>query len=239
MTVNGAVTATGVLLVLLVATGVIGWNAVEPASPVSRSTSPAGSSCRSSWASARDRHHLPAAVGPHHRPDLRPRPGPGVGAISHLYEVRFDGIVFQAAAATVGGARHHAVPVRHPDRQGHRQDADGHHHGHGGHRHGLSDRHRAEPVRRRRAVPARHRDRRHPHQRRHRGGGVDEPPARLRLRRAGRRRRRPEADGVVRRLRPAAHARLALPRDAPPPRQAPAQLAFRPGPWPWLPCAHG
>ena len=49
MTVGGTAAATGVLLVLLVAASVVGWNlvTVDP-TPARTSTSPAGCSCRSS-----------------------------------------------------------------------------------------------------------------------------------------------------------------------------------------------
>jgi len=100
MSVNGVVTATGVLLVLLIATAVVGWNAVE---------------------SNPDTVEMPgwifgaliAAIGAAIATIIKPAwaritaplyalaEGFVIGAISHLYEFQFDGIVLQAAASTV------------------------------------------------------------------------------------------------------------------------------------------
>jgi uncharacterized YccA/Bax inhibitor family protein len=101
MTVNGTVTATGVLLVLLVFSAVIGWNAVEADAftvefpgwlfiPMIVGFGAAIASCfKPLWA---------RFLGPIYALSM----GAVVGAISRLYEFQFDGIVFQAAVGTVG-----------------------------------------------------------------------------------------------------------------------------------------
>jgi uncharacterized YccA/Bax inhibitor family protein len=102
MTINGAVTATGVLLVLLLATAVIGWNAVEAAVPGQAIDFPG-------WIFVPMLAGLGAAIATIMRPAWARITAPlyaltqgiVVGAISRLYEEIFDGIVFQAAASTV------------------------------------------------------------------------------------------------------------------------------------------
>lgn len=101
MTVNGAVTATGVLLVLLVAAAVLGWNSVE-VSPV-RVELPG-------WLFLAWLGTLGVGILTAFKPDLARITGPiyalvtgaWVGAISALYNAEFDGIVLQAVGGTVG-----------------------------------------------------------------------------------------------------------------------------------------
>lgn len=101
MTIGGAVSATAVLLTLLCASGVVGWLSVDTQG---------------------DRVELPGwlflpllgGIGMAIATVLRPQwaritgplyaiaMGAVVGAISKLYEVQFDGIVFQAAIGTAG-----------------------------------------------------------------------------------------------------------------------------------------
>jgi uncharacterized YccA/Bax inhibitor family protein len=99
MSINGTVTATGVLLVLLTATGVVGWNAVEsnpftveiPAwiwgALIGAVVASIATILRPQWA----RFTAPAYA---------LLEGLVLGAISHVYEFQFDGIVLQAAAST-------------------------------------------------------------------------------------------------------------------------------------------
>jgi uncharacterized YccA/Bax inhibitor family protein len=100
MSVNGTVTATGVLLVLLMATAVVGWNAVD-SNPFTVELP--------GWIFA----PLLVAVGAAFATIFKPgwarftapvyalAEGFVLGAISRLYEFEFDGIVLQAAASTV------------------------------------------------------------------------------------------------------------------------------------------
>lgn len=101
MTINGTITATGVLTVLLLLSAVVGWNAVE-SNPFTVELP--------GWFFIA----LIAAVGSAIATILKPAwaritgplyalaEGLVLGAISHLYEFQFDGIVLQAAAGTVG-----------------------------------------------------------------------------------------------------------------------------------------
>ena len=103
MTVNGTVSATGVLLVLLVATGVIGWNAVDAPFEGAAVEIPG-------WFFLPLIGALGAAIATIIKPGWARITAPlyalleglVVGAISKLYESAFDGIVLQAAASTVG-----------------------------------------------------------------------------------------------------------------------------------------
>lgn len=102
MTINGAVSATGVLLVLLIASAFVGWNAVDIVD--GQGVEVPG------WI------FLPfiAALGLMFATIFKPgwarvtaplyalAEGVIVGAISHIYNAEFDGIVLQAAAGTVG-----------------------------------------------------------------------------------------------------------------------------------------
>jgi uncharacterized YccA/Bax inhibitor family protein len=102
MTINGAITATGVLLVLLIATAVIGWTSVDPAIPGQAIELPG-------WIFIPLLVAIGAAIGTIVKPALARFTAPvyalaeGVvlGAISRLYNETFDGIVVQAAASTV------------------------------------------------------------------------------------------------------------------------------------------
>jgi uncharacterized YccA/Bax inhibitor family protein len=102
MTVGGTAAATGVLLVLLIAAGVVGWNLV--------SVDPTGQTIDfPGWLLL----PLFAALGvafltafkPHLAKFLSPvyaiLEGLVVGAISHVYNAQWDGIVIQAVGATV------------------------------------------------------------------------------------------------------------------------------------------
>jgi len=100
MTVNGTITATGVLFVLLLAAGVVGWLAVpEPTGEVVEFPT---------WTLAGIFVGLACAIGLMFRPMWARILGPVyaiaegvfIGAISHAYELAYDGIVVQAAGAT-------------------------------------------------------------------------------------------------------------------------------------------
>jgi uncharacterized YccA/Bax inhibitor family protein len=102
MTVGGTAAATGVLLVVLIAAGVVGWNMVD-VDPTSQEINFPG------WL------FLPliAAVGVAFLTAFKPHlarftspvyailQGLVVGAISHVFDARYDGIVVQAIAATI------------------------------------------------------------------------------------------------------------------------------------------
>jgi uncharacterized YccA/Bax inhibitor family protein len=102
MTVNGTVSATGVLLVLLVATGAIGWNAVDAPFEGAAVELPG-------WLFLPLLGAIGAAIATIIKPAWARITAPlyaltmgaVVGAISKLYETAFDGIVLQAAASTV------------------------------------------------------------------------------------------------------------------------------------------
>lgn len=101
MTVGGTVSATAVLLVVLVATGFLGWNAVE--------VGPVGAELPG-WAFAALIGGLVVGLATIFRPQWARLTAPlyaaleglVVGAISAAYESEFDGIVLKAAALTVG-----------------------------------------------------------------------------------------------------------------------------------------
>jgi uncharacterized YccA/Bax inhibitor family protein len=102
MTVGGTAAASGVLLVLLVAAGAVGWNLVD-VDPTSQTVNFPG------WL------FLPllAAVGVAFLTAFKPHlarftspvyailEGLVVGAISHVFDARYDGIVVQAIGATI------------------------------------------------------------------------------------------------------------------------------------------
>ena len=103
MTVGGTAAATGVLLVVLVAAGVVGWNLVD-VDPASQDVNfPA-------WLLL----PLFAALGVAFLTAFKPHlarftspvyallQGLVVGAISHVYDAQWDGIVIQAVGATIG-----------------------------------------------------------------------------------------------------------------------------------------
>jgi uncharacterized YccA/Bax inhibitor family protein len=103
MTYGGAITATGVLLVLLIATAVVGWTSVQEVA-IRQATDAPG------WIFP----VLLAAVGVGLLASFRPQwarilgplyalgMGFAVGAISKIYNIYFDGIVLQAVAGTIG-----------------------------------------------------------------------------------------------------------------------------------------
>lgn len=100
MTVSGTITATGVLFVLLLAAAVVGWLAVpEPTSEVVEFPT---------WTLAGVFVGLGCAIGLMFRPMWAKVLGPvyaiaqGIflGAVSHAFELAYDGIVVQAAGAT-------------------------------------------------------------------------------------------------------------------------------------------
>ena len=102
MTVGGTAAASGVLLVLLVAAGAVGWNLVD-VDPTSQTVNFPG------WL------FLPllAAIGVAFLTAFKPHlarftspvyailEGLVVGAISHVFDARYDGIVVQAIGATI------------------------------------------------------------------------------------------------------------------------------------------
>ena len=102
MTVNGAITATGVLMVLLIGSAVLGWNTVE--------VDTFGQVQIPGWLFIASLGSFGIAVLTAFKPDFARITGPlyalltgvWVGALSHLYNVAYDGIVFQAVAGTVG-----------------------------------------------------------------------------------------------------------------------------------------
>ena len=106
MTVRGSITATAVLFVLLLASATVGWMATEARRstrrPASRSSVP-GLALVGVIVGFVVRHRavLQAALGQDPRPDLRPRPG--LLRRRHLQGLRdlLDGIVLQAAGATL------------------------------------------------------------------------------------------------------------------------------------------
>jgi uncharacterized YccA/Bax inhibitor family protein len=101
MTVSGSITATAVLVVLLVGSGLVGWNAVE-SSPFTVEIP--------GWLFIPLLAGLGAAIATVVRPQWARLTAPlyalcmgvVVGAISHVYEFEFDGIVMQAASLTIG-----------------------------------------------------------------------------------------------------------------------------------------
>ena len=122
MTRSGAYTATGVLLAVLLVGGVVGWLSV--------SESPTGDVNFPAWLLLPMFAALGVAILLAFKPKLAMFLGPvyailqGVvlGAISHVYEAQWDGIVLQAigitAAVTAGDVPH----LRHRPHQGDRQD---------------------------------------------------------------------------------------------------------------------
>ncbi|MBA2281605.1 MAG: Bax inhibitor-1/YccA family protein [Acidimicrobiia bacterium] len=105
MTVNGSITATAVLLVLLCITGAIGWNLVE-AIPLGNGQSAADVP---GWIFAPLLGAIGLAIATIFRPQWARFTAPlyalveglVVGAISKVYETYFDGIVLNAVMATV------------------------------------------------------------------------------------------------------------------------------------------
>jgi uncharacterized YccA/Bax inhibitor family protein len=102
MTIGGAVSATAVLLVLLCAAGFVGWVSVEDQG--------LGGVELPSWLFLSMLVGIGAMIATIFRPQWARVTGPlyalgygtVVGAISHLYEREFDGIVLQAVVGTVG-----------------------------------------------------------------------------------------------------------------------------------------
>ena len=101
MTVNGSITATGVLLVLLVASAFVGWSATD--------TSLAGVEVPG-WFFAPLIASIGLAIATIFKPGWARITAPLyalaegviVGAISKIYNFEFDGIVLQAAGGTIG-----------------------------------------------------------------------------------------------------------------------------------------
>ena len=211
MTVGGTITATAVLFALLLVTATAGWIAADGPTTVD----------------GQDTYQFPAlGVGGHPRrlrvrdllyfkPHLAKILGPiyavaqgfFLGAISKGYETFYDGIVVQAAGATIAVFARDARALQDADHQGHRPlppHRDRRHLRH----HGVLRRVLLDPAVRRRRLdqlplqpePARHRVQRA----RGRPGG-DEPGARLRLHRSWREAGLVEGLRVVRGVRPAGH----------------------------------
>lgn len=101
MSLGGTVTATGVLFVMLLVSAAVGWNLVD-ANPVGETDFPA-------WLIFAPLVGLGLVILSWFKPHLARFTAPVyavvegvfVGAISKLYEVQWDGIVVQAAGATV------------------------------------------------------------------------------------------------------------------------------------------
>jgi uncharacterized YccA/Bax inhibitor family protein len=101
MTVSGSVSATAVLLVLVLAGGVVGWSSTEVT---------LGTVELPGWLLLAFVGALGLAIATIFRPGWARVTAPlyalvegtVLGAISHLYEAEFDGIVLQAAGLTVG-----------------------------------------------------------------------------------------------------------------------------------------
>ena len=101
MTVGGTVAAAGVLLVVLLIAGSIGWWLADPAPP-GEGAPPAwlfpvvlAAAALAVWAGLRP-HVAPVAA-----PGYAALEGLALGAISHTYEIASEGIVLQAIAATL------------------------------------------------------------------------------------------------------------------------------------------
>lgn len=99
--VGGVASATAVLLVLLIVAGAVGWSAVD--------VTPFGAVQFPGWAMAAVMGGLGLLVLSYFKPAWAKFIAPAyalvqglvVGAVSHAYEYRFDGIVLQAALLTV------------------------------------------------------------------------------------------------------------------------------------------
>jgi uncharacterized YccA/Bax inhibitor family protein len=116
MTIGGTLTATGVLLVLLLATGVIGWMQVTQTSftpqPTATDPNPAVQITTHSpgWVFLPVIAALIAGLVLAFKPRLAVVLAPvyvlcfgfTLGAISHMYDLQYDGIVIQAIGATLG-----------------------------------------------------------------------------------------------------------------------------------------
>lgn len=116
MTIGGTLTATGVLLVLLLATGVIGWMQVTQTSftpqPTLGDPNPSAIITTNSpgWVFLPVIVALIAGLVLAFKPRLAVVLAPiyvlcfgfALGAISHMYDLQYDGIVIQAIGATLG-----------------------------------------------------------------------------------------------------------------------------------------
>jgi len=99
MTIGGTAAKTGLLLLLVVAAGAWGWNLVDPST---------GSTSIPAWWFFVALGAFGLAIVTAFRPALAVISGPvyaltqgvALGAISHIYDARFDGIVLQAIMAT-------------------------------------------------------------------------------------------------------------------------------------------
>jgi uncharacterized YccA/Bax inhibitor family protein len=102
MSIEGTATATGVLFVLLIAAGAVGWQLVETVDGVGVTKFP-------TWSIAGVLIGLACVIGIHFKPQLAKILGPiyalaegvFIGAISHAYEGYKNGIVVQAVGATI------------------------------------------------------------------------------------------------------------------------------------------
>lgn len=99
MTIGGTAARTGLLLALVVATGVWGWNLVDPV---------AGTNSLPAWWIVAALGAFVLAIVTAFRPQIAVVTGPiyaltmgvAVGSISHIYDTQFEGIVLQAILAT-------------------------------------------------------------------------------------------------------------------------------------------
>ena len=158
MTVNGTVWATAALLVLVVG--------ARRSTAGTRSTSPPTTVACPGWIfpvvlvrlRRRHRHDLQAEPGPVHRARSTPcSRAPFLGAISGLYNAAYDGIVHPGRGPHHRRVRRDAVPLRHPDHQGHREAPHGDRRRHRRRAARVHGQHGPQPLRRRGAVPARRR----------------------------------------------------------------------------------
>lgn len=101
MTLNGVVTATGVLLTLLIGAAIVGWNTVEVTGGVVTDIP--------GWTMGAVAGGIALLGLAYFMPQFIKIIGPAyaiiegllIGAFTHLYEVRFEGIAMQAAMATI------------------------------------------------------------------------------------------------------------------------------------------
>jgi Bax inhibitor 1 like len=211
MTMSGTMTATAVLLALLLTAGIVGWRSVHlggsfPSWTLLAIFGAIGVAFLTSF-----KPHLARITGPIYAVIE----GLVVGAISHAYNLSYHGIVVQAAGATIAVA---AVVVF-LQRTGIVK---------------VTDRMRRTVMAATLGVMllygvshADHQRRhagRHPVQRARRRPGCFPSADRRRLHRQAGEDGRTEGHGVVRRIRPHRHPGVAVPRDPAPAGQAPAPL---------------
>ncbi len=242
MTIGGTMLATAVLFVLLLITATIGWLQVtqtETTTIVQGVPQTSISTNFPGWVWFPVIAAVILGFVTVFRPKLARFTAPlyalgygfAIGAISHMYNLQWNGIVLQAVGATLAvfavmlflyatriiKVNKKYVVVTIAATAGifllYMVDVDRH------------------PVRCRHHVLERPDATRHRHQRGDRDRGGHEPRHRLRLHRAGIQRRCPEVHGVVRRFRAHGDAHLALPGDPAAPQPPSPVTARPPGQW--------